>query len=224
MEARPEAAARAAAEAPGGRGGGGSGGGGGISSGGGGSGGAAGATGTGGRGGSAGSSSGGNHGGAGSAGSGAAGSGAAGTTGAGGTAGGGTAGGAGSGGTAGTVCGGVTGVSCSALDWCDYPGDTCGTGAQQGACKPRSTTTGYNCTAVVCGCDGNSYSSECSAHLHGVDTISSKSCIPGNGGAGAPCGTDSDCMTGYKCCTGGAAGTPLTCTQVPAGGQCPLLP
>jgi hypothetical protein len=55
--------------------------------------------------------------------------------------------------------------------------------------------------------------------------MSTTSCIPGNGGTGAPCGTDNDCMSGYKCCTtGGTAGAPIACRQVPSGGSCPALP
>jgi hypothetical protein len=86
-------------------------------------------------------------------------------------------------------------------------------------------TTGYDCTTVVCGCDNKSYASECSAHRHGIDTTGSRACITGNGGTGAPCGADTDCQTGFKCCVaGGAIGSPIACTQVAAGGQCPALP
>jgi hypothetical protein len=85
--------------------------------------------------------------------------------------------------------------------------------------------TGADCTAVVCGCDDKSYKSACDAHQWGVDTVSSQSCIPGNGGAGTSCGTDNDCKAGFKCCTtGGAVGSPIACTQVAAGAQCPALP
>jgi hypothetical protein len=53
--------------------------------------------------------------------------------------------------------------------------------------------------------------------------MSTTSCIPGNGGANAPCGADTDCMSGYKCCTtGGRAGSPIACKQVT--GACPALP
>src|SRR6185369_1492563 len=145
-------------------------------------------------------------------------SGSGGKTGSGGTAG----AGGGTGGSA--VCGGITGATCSALDWCDFPGDTCGVADQQGRCKSRDPI-GCDDHTAVCGCDGNSYRSECAAHLWGVDTISTLSCVPGNGCAGASCGGDGDCRTGFKCCpTGGASGSPIACTAVPAGGSCPALP
>jgi hypothetical protein len=58
-----------------------------------------------------------------------------------------------------------------------------------------------------------------------VDTVSSKSCIPGNGGTDAPCAQDADCMSGYKCCaTVGVFGSPIACRQVAAGAACPALP
>src|SRR5437667_12782719 len=66
------------------------------------------------------------------------------------------------------VCGGITGATCAALDWCDFPGDTCGVADQQGHCKSRDPTGCDNQTAV-CGCDGKSYRSECAAHLWGTD-------------------------------------------------------
>jgi hypothetical protein len=122
------------------------------------------------------------------------------------------------------TCGGIAGVQCTALDWCDFPGDTCGAGDQQGQCRARDAT-GYDCTTAVCGCDGHSYKSACAAHENGVDAISTKSCIPGNGGDGAGCGVDGDCMTGFKCCpSGGAVGLPIACKQVASGSQCPPLP
>jgi hypothetical protein len=76
----------------------------------------------------------------------------------------------------------------------------------------------------VCACGGKSYPSACAAHFAGFDVTASRSCIPGNGAAGANCGVDGDCMTGLKCCRiGGTPGSPLACYQV-TGGQCPLFP
>lgn len=150
-----------------------------------------------------------------------------GATGSGGAAGGGggtgAAGATGGSGGSGMVCGGAVGAQCSALDWCDFPGDTCGSGDQQGVCLARDAT-GYDCTTAVCGCDGYSYRSACAAHDNGVDATSSRSCIPGNGGAGAACLVASDCMADFKCCpSGGTVGSPIACRQVGTG-LCPALP
>jgi len=175
--------------------------------------------GAGGHGGGAGGSAGGHGGGAaGSSGGGGAG-GVAGTGGRGGSVGFG-----GAGGVSGTICGGFRGAQCSALEWCDYGDSSCGVADQSGVCQPRDAT-GFDCSSPVCGCNGNAYRSACSAHQAGVDTMATTSCIPGNGGDGVPCGADTDCATGFKCCvTGGAVGSPIACRQIPSGGQCPALP
>ena len=121
------------------------------------------------------------------------------------------------------MCGGIVGATCPAGQFCAFANRQCGAGDQQGQCE---LSGGGVCPQqVVCGCDGKTYSNACAAYANGVDTMSTTSCIPGNGGTGAPCGADTDCMTGYKCCvTGGAVGLPIACRQIPTGGSCPLLP
>ena len=144
----------------------------------------------------------------------------------------GSAGGTGCGGDTGSyggtgaVCGGLLGRTCSALQWCDFPGGTCGAGDQQGQCRsPETCNNPTDCSNVVCGCDGNSYCNVYLAHLRGLDTTGSRSCIPGNGGAGIPCAADTDCLTGFKCCRAcGALDCPIACTQVATVGQRPALP
>jgi hypothetical protein len=135
---------------------------------------------------------------------------------------GGHAGGSGGAGGAGRVCGGITGATCTGVgEFCYFGNGQCGANDQQGMCE---LSGGAICTqTVVCGCDGNTYSSACQAYANGIDIMSTTSCIAGNGGANAPCGADTDCMTGYKCCTtGGRAGSPIACKQVT--GACPALP
>jgi hypothetical protein len=214
-----------AAGSAGGHGGGVAGAGGGVAGQGGGAGGRAGNSGGGGKAGAGGGQAGSGGGGKAGAGGGQAGSGGGGKAGAGGGAAGGPGGG-GSGGTAGlsgTVCGGLRGAQCSTAEWCDFGGN-CGVADQSGVCQTRDAT-GFDCASPVCGCDGKTYSSACSAHQAGEDTMATPSCIPGNGGAGAPCGADTDCASGFKCCaTGGAVGLPIACRQIPAGGLCPALP
>ena len=122
----------------------------------------------------------------------------------------------------GTACGGIAGLTCGLDEFCDFGTGQCGAGDQQGQC---ALAGGAVCPQQpVCGCDGKTYSSACAAHDNGVDTMSTTSCIPGNGGAGAPCGHDIDCMSGYKCCmTGGTAGAPSACRDVGTG-SCPAFP
>ena len=158
------------------------------------------------------------------AGSGGSGAGGGGQAGSGGGAGaGGQAGSAGGAGGSGNVCGGIAGVTCALGQFCAFSNHQCGAGDQQGQCE---LSGGAVCPQqIVCGCDGKTYSTACAAHTNGVDTTSTTSCIPGNGGTGAPCGVDTDCMTGFKCCvSGGAVGSPIACRQIPSGGSCPLLP
>jgi hypothetical protein len=152
-------------------------------------------------------------------------SGTGGSSGAGGSSGtGGSSGAGGSGGNTGKPCGGIAGIQCDSLDWCDFPGDTCGAGDLQGQCQPQDHA-GSDCTAAVCGCDGKSYKSACSAHDNGVDAVSTKPCIHGNGGTGAACAVDGDCTTGFKCCAiFGRLGSPIACMQIAAGNPCPAFP
>jgi len=194
-----------------------------------GTGGAAGATATGGSSGAGGtvshSGGAGGHGGTTSA-TGGSGSGGAGGKGGAGGGGGGHGGGMGSGGNGGSgmVCGGLQGRVCGTDQWCDFNG-TCGAGDQTGMCQPQQVGGALCAPSPVCGCDGKTYPSACSAHLAGMDTMPTNACITGNGGAGAPCAVDTDCATGFKCCiTGGTVSSPIACRQVAAGSQCPALP
>lgn len=41
---------------------------------------------------------------------------------------------------------------------------------------------------------------------------------------GGTCTLDSECISGLKCCAGGAAGLPKHCTAPTSGGTCPLVP
>jgi hypothetical protein len=68
------------------------------------------------------------------------------------------------------VCGGFAGIICKSNEWCNYPpGATCGHGDHFGACRPRPQVCPH-IYLPVCGCDSKTYSNECVAHVHGVDT------------------------------------------------------
>lgn len=74
-------------------------------------------------------------------------------------------------------CGGLAGGACGADEYCNYAGDTCGAGDDQGDCMPRPTT----CPKVideVCGCDGMTYANACLANTMGHDISSNTSRCP----------------------------------------------
>jgi Kazal-type serine protease inhibitor domain len=101
-------------------------------------------------------------------------------------------GGTGSGGTssngtvpAGKTCGGLLGASCAKGLYCDYDlAAACGAADQTGVCKavPEVCDDIY---APVCGCDSQTYSSDCTANGAGVAVASLGACETGSGGTGS---------------------------------------
>jgi hypothetical protein len=115
----------------------------------------------------------------------------------------------------GATCGGITGATCPAGQFCNFPVETnCGTSDQTGTCAP---TMGFGCSdiyAPVCGCDGKTYPTACDAQMAGVSVAAQGECATGSGttcggitGAQCPDGQYCDFPTGTNCGSGDQTGT-----------------
>lgn len=122
-----------------------------------------------------------------------------------------------------TISSGITGAQCDALSRCDFTPDSCGDGDQQGVCCARNAN-GFDCTAVVSGCDGKTHMSACAARQEGLDVMDSLSCIARQRWHRRALREGRPLRRGYKCCAGGAFVTPTARCHVPTNGACPAFP
>lgn len=65
---------------------------------------------------------------------------------------------------------------CSADEYCDYPDNLCGKGAE-GTCKPKPTSCDFT-YAPVCTCDGTIASNDCAGYTEGNDIDAENDCPP----------------------------------------------
>jgi hypothetical protein len=124
-----------------------------------------------------------------------------------------------------TVCGGLTGASCAADQYCAYEGDNCGAADQTALCKQRPDVCA-DIYAPVCGCDGQTYENACTAAAAGFGYAHTGSCDGGGlscevDGMSYPDGTSGipapdgcnicSCNNGALACTKRACPEPTAC-------------
>ena len=62
----------------------------------------------------------------------------------------------------------LSNAACAVGQYCAFSPGLCGRGPTPGACRPKPAACAPS-RAPVCGCDGNTYDSDCQAHAAGVD-------------------------------------------------------
>jgi hypothetical protein len=117
----------------------------------------------------------------------------------------------------GTTCGGLVGAACQKGEYCAYPPSAqCGAADQTGSC----TAVPGACDAIyqpVCGCDGKTYSSDCTAALASVSVAAVGEC-PGAGVCGGLIGAQ--CGKAYFC----DYPPTMACGNADGQGQCQPIP
>jgi len=115
-------------------------------------------------------------------------------------------------------CGGFTGVTCDAGEFCKFPEGVCSDAADHpGVCTPIPTVC-PDVRAPVCGCDGATYGNECEAAAAGVSIDHPGPCREVCGGIGGfPCDKGEFCKFPPGTCN--ITDNQGLCTPIPTG--CP---
>ncbi|MEM1414633.1 MAG: hypothetical protein AAGH15_07025 [Myxococcota bacterium] len=73
------------------------------------------------------------------------------------------------------ACGGATGLTCAASDYCDFEDETCGASGAAGVCRTRPETCPFVLDRI-CACDERTYDNECFAQREGTDVFARRPC------------------------------------------------
>ena len=115
-----------------------------------------------------------------------------------------------------TACGGRTGATCAAGQFCDFPEDAaCGASDRPGTCRPMPTICPRYALAT-CGCDGRDYGNPCDANRAGTDVAYLGTCAPSGACTSEECGPAPGAPS-YLCEDGVTVAGPGECVRDEAG-------